>query len=76
MNFNHMWIEFENQSDKFICRLYRSVSNKSNYILQFYVNDFNRVKIRNAEIKAIFNDLQERTNMKIDDYFEELENEF
>ena len=74
MNFNHMWIEFENQSDKFICRLYRSVSNKSNYILQFYVNDYNRVKIRNAEIKAIFNDLQERTNMKIYDYLEELEN--
>ena len=75
MNFNHMWIEFENQSDKFICRLYRSVSNKSNYILQFYVNDYNRVKIRNAEIKDIFNDLQERTNMKISDYFEELEEE-
>ena len=51
MNFNHMWIEFENESDKFICRLYRSVINKSNYILQFYVNDYNRVKIRNAEIK-------------------------
>jgi hypothetical protein len=32
--------------------------------------------VRKAEIKAIFNDLQERTNMKIDDYFEELENEF
>jgi hypothetical protein len=75
MNFNHMWIEFENESDKFICRLYRSVSNKSNYILQFYVNDYNRVKIRNAEIKDIFNDLQERTNMKISDYFEELEEE-
>ena len=75
MNFNHMWIEFENESDEFICRLYRSVSNKSNYILQFYVNDYNRVKIRNAEIKDIFNDLQERTNMKISDYFEELEEE-
>ena len=75
MNFNHMWIEFENESDTFICRLYRSVSNKSNYILQFYVNDYNRVKIRNAEIKDIFNDLQERTNMKISDYFEELEEE-
>jgi hypothetical protein len=70
-----MWIEFENESDKFICRLYRSVINKSNYILQFYVNDYNRVKIRNAEIKDIFNDLQERTNMKISDYFEELEEE-
>ncbi len=69
-----MWIEFENESDKFICRLYRSISNKSNYILQFYVNDHNRVKIRNAEIKAIFNVLPERTNIKIIDYFEELEN--
>jgi len=31
--------------------------------------------VRKAEIKAIFNDLQERTNMKIIDYFEELEKE-
>jgi hypothetical protein len=32
--------------------------------------------VRKAEIKAIFNDLQERTNIKIIDYFEELEKEF
>jgi hypothetical protein len=32
-----------------------------------------RAKIRKAEIKAIFNDLQERANIKIIDYFEELE---
>jgi hypothetical protein len=29
-------------------------------------------KIRKAEIKAIFNDLQERTNMKIIDYIEDI----
>ena len=78
INFNHMWIEFENESDTFICRLYRNAYNKNNYSLHLYVLDsnynYNSAKIRKAEIKAIFNDLQERTNMKIDDYFEELEN--
>ncbi len=73
-----MWLEFQNGSDKLICRLYRSAYNKSNYRLELYVLDsnchYNSAKIRKAEIKAIFNDLQERTNMKIDDYFEELEN--
>ena len=73
-----MWIEFKNESDEIISRLYRSASNKSNYILRFYESDYDyqfyRAKIRKAEIKAIFNDLQERTNMKIMDYFEELEN--
>ena len=80
LNFNHMWIEFENESDKLICKLYRSAFNKSNYILQFYESDYDyqfyRAKVRKAEIKDIFNDLQERTNMKISDYLEELENEF
>jgi hypothetical protein len=33
----------------------------------------NRVKIRKTEISAIFNDLQERTNMKIIDYIEDIE---
>ena len=78
INFNHMWLEFQNESDKLICKLYRSVLNKSNYILQFYELDYDyqfyRAKVRKAEIKDIFNDLQERTNMKISDYFEELEN--
>ena len=78
IDYNEMWIEFKNESDEIICRLYRSASNKSNYILRFYELDsnyhHNRAKIRKAEIKAIFNDLQERTNMKIIDYFEELEN--
>ena len=80
LNFNHMWIEFENESEKLICKLYRSAFNKSNYILQFYESDYDyqfyRAKVRKAEIKDIFNDLQERTNMKISDYLEELENEF
>jgi hypothetical protein len=31
--------------------------------------------VRKAEIKAIFNDLQERTNMKIMNYFKKLEEE-
>ena len=78
IDYNEMWIEFKNESDEIICRLYRSASNKSNYILRVYELDYDyqlyRAKIRKAEIKAIFNDLQERTNMKIDDYFEELEN--
>ena len=60
MNFNHMWIEFENQSDKFICRLYKSASNNSNYIFKLceldYDYRYNRAKVRKAEIKAIFND--------------------
>jgi len=80
LNFNHMWIEFENESDKLICKLYRSAFNKSNYILQFYESDYDyqfyRAIVRKAEIKDIFNNLQERTNMKISDYLEELENEF
>ena len=74
-----MWLEFQNESDKLICRLYRSAYNKSKYSLQLYVLDsnsnYNSAKIRKAEIKDIFNDLQERTNIKISDYFEELENE-
>ena len=37
-------------------------------------DQFYRVKIRKAEIKTIINNLQERTNTKISDYFEELEN--
>jgi hypothetical protein len=48
------------------------------YILELYVLDSNNyyylVKIRKGEIKAIFKDLQERTNMIISDHFEELEN--
>jgi hypothetical protein len=78
INFNYMWVDFQNESDKLICRLYKDDYKKINYILQLYVLDsdynYNRAKIRKAEIKAIFNDLQERTNMKIMDYFEELEN--
>ena len=77
MNCNDMWIEFQNESDEIICRLYRSASNKSNYILRVYELDYDyqlyRAKIRKAEIKAIFNDLQERTNMKNSDYLEDLE---
>ena len=80
IDYNEMWIEFKNESDELICRLYRSVSNKSNYILKFCEVDYDyqyyHAKVRKAEIKAIFNDLQERTNMKIIDYFEELEKEF
>ena len=79
IDYNEMWIEFKNESDELICRLYRSVSNKSNYILKFCEVDYDyqyyHAKVRKAEIKAIFNDLQERTNMKIIDYFEELEKE-
>ncbi len=80
INFNDMWLEFQNESNKQICKLYKSAYNKSNYLLQFYELNFDyqfyRAKVRKAEIKDIFNDLQERTNMKISDYFEELENEF
>ena len=76
IDYNEMWIEFKNDSDETICRLYRSNSNKSNYILKFCEKDYDYqfycAKVRKAEIKAIFNDLQERTNMKIIDYFEEL----
>ena len=72
-----MWIEFKNESDELICRLYRSAYNKSNYILRVYELDYDyqlyRAKIRKAEIKAIFNNLQETINMKISDYFEEWE---
>ena len=70
INYNEMWIEFKNESDELIARIY------NDYILKIYVYDLICAKVRKAEIKAIFNDLQERTNMKIIDYFEELENEF
>jgi hypothetical protein len=79
IDYNEMWIEFKNESDELICRLYRSVSNKSNYILKFCEVDYDyqyyHAKVRKAEIKAIFNDLQERTNMKIMNYFKKLEEE-
>jgi hypothetical protein len=74
-----MWIEFKNESDELICRLYRSAYNKSNYILKFCEVDYDyqyyHAKVRKAEIKAIFNDLQERTNMKIMNHFKKLEEE-
>ena len=70
IDYNEMWIEFKNESDELIARIY------NDYILKIYVYDLICAKVRKAEIKAIFNDLQERTNMKIIDYFEELEKEF
>ena len=77
IDYNYMWLEFHNENNKPICRLYRSVCNKSNYILQLCELDYDyqyiRAKVRKAEIKAIFNDLQERTNMKIIDYMEDME---
>ena len=77
IDYNEMWIEFHNESNDLIGRLYKK---KNDYKLKIYVLDSNNyhysVKIRKAEIKDIFNDLQERTNMKISDYFEELENLF
>jgi hypothetical protein len=69
IDYNEMWIEFKNESDELIARIY------NDYILKIYVYDLICAKVRKAEIKAIFNDLQERTNMKIIDYFEELEKE-
>ena len=55
INFNYMWLEFQNESDKLICRLYRNAYNKSNYSLHLYVLDsnynYNSAKIRKAEIK-------------------------
>ena len=76
MNWNKMWIEFKNESDKLIGSLYKCRYKKSDYILQLNILDsnchHNRVKIRKPEIKAIFNDLQERTNMKIIDYIEDI----
>jgi hypothetical protein len=37
MNCNDMWIEFQNESDELICRLYKSAYKKRNdYILQLY----------------------------------------
>ena len=77
IDYNDMWIEFKNESDELICRLYRSVCNKSNYILKFCEVDYDyqyyHAKVRKAEIKAIFNNLQERSNMKIIDYMEDME---
>ena len=70
IDYNEMWIEFKNESDELIARIY------NDYTLKIYVYDLICAKVRKAEIKAIFNDLQERTNMKIIDYFEELEKEF
>jgi len=66
IDYNEMWIEFKNESDELIARIY------NDYILKIYVYDLICAKVRKAEIKAIFNDLQERTNMKIIDYFEEM----
>ena len=78
IDFNDMWLEFQNENNKPICKLYKSAYNKSNYLLQFYEFNYDyqfyRAKVRKAEIKDIFNNLQERTNMKISDYLEELEN--
>ena len=55
IDYNEMWIEFKNESDELICRLYRSAYNKSNYRLELYVLDsnyhYNSAKIRKAEIK-------------------------
>ena len=70
INFNHMWLEFQNESDKLICKLYRSVFNKSNYILKFYELDYDyqfyRAKIRKAEIKATdpYNDVAFATKLR------------
>ena len=64
-----MWIEFKNESDELIARIY------NDYIFKIYVYDLICAKVRKAEIKSILNDLQERTNMKIIDYFKELEKE-
>jgi hypothetical protein len=76
MNWNKMWIEFKNESNKLIGCLYKCRYKKSDYILQLNMLDsnchHNRVKIRKPEIKAIFNDLQDRTNMKIIDYIEDI----
>ena len=69
IDYNEMWIEFKNESDELIARIYKD------YTLKIYVYDLICAKVRKAEIKAIFNDLQERTNMKIIDYFKELEKE-
>ena len=37
INFNNMWLEFQNESNKPICKLYKSAYNKSNYLLQFFL---------------------------------------
>ena len=78
LNYNRMWVEFKNESNKLIGSLYKSAYKKSDYILHLNMLDsycyYNRVKVRKAEIKTIFNNLQERTNMKIIDYLEELYN--
>ncbi len=63
IDYNEMWIEFKNESDELIARIY------NDYILKIYVYDLICAKVRKVEIKAIFNDLQERTNKKIIDYF-------
>ncbi len=53
--FNHMWIEFQNENNKPICRLYKSADKNSDYILQLceldYDYRYNRAKVRKAEIK-------------------------
>jgi hypothetical protein len=40
-----MWIEFKNESDELIARIY------NDYILKNYVNDLICAKVRKAEIK-------------------------
>jgi hypothetical protein len=67
MDFNNMWIQFIDKNDDLICRINR------NKELQFYIKDLNKSRIRKAEIRTIFDNLQERINMKVRDYLEDLE---
>jgi hypothetical protein len=67
MDFNNMWIQFIDKNDDLICKINR------NKELHFYVKDLNKSRIRKAEIRTIFDNLQERINMKVRDYLEDLE---
>ena len=45
IDYNEMWIEFKNESDELIARIY------NDYILKIYVYDLICAKVRKAEIK-------------------------
>ena len=67
MDFNTMWIQLIDENDDLIGKINR------NKEIHFYVKDLNDLRIRKAEIRTIIDNLQERINMKVRDYLDDLE---
>lgn len=67
MDFNNMWIQLIDENDDLIGKINR------NKEIHFYVKDLNDLRIRKAEIRTIIDNLQERINMKVRDYLDDIE---